>query len=126
DQAWSDLSYALAQGIRLELGDTAVAVVEAEAAARRAIALGGEVAEHWLRLGVALDVQNRWEEAGLAFGRAVTLAPTNAIVWYYQAYHFSLRPVARPFLRAALATCLRLDPYLPEGNALRAALPSTP
>jgi cytochrome c-type biogenesis protein CcmH/NrfG len=126
ERAWMDLSYALSlQGFgvtdnQAELGR------EAEQAARQALLASEEVAEHWVRLGVALDLQGRWGEAGKAFGRAVSLAPRQPVVWYYQAFHFSLKPMTRELAKAALATCLRLDPWHDEAKLLKADLERAP
>jgi hypothetical protein len=118
-QAWADLAYALAilghedRSQEKELG------IQAEAAARRALAQSKGVSEFWLRLGVGLDMQQRWLEAGDAVSEGLRLAPKTPQAWFYQAYHFALNPITHPLARAAVATCLRLDPSNPEGEALR-------
>ncbi len=59
DRAWADLSYAISlQGYRNtsnggELGR------KAEFSARQALDVSEEVAEYWVRLGVALDLRGR-------------------------------------------------------------------
>lgn len=125
-QAWADRAYALAiisheQPERdVELGRLA------ERDARRALAGGNLVPEFWLRLGVSLDMQHRWLEAGDAFTRALELAPTTSQAWFYQAYHLSLNPVMHRLAGAAVETCLRLDPGSPEGQNLRRQLAPGP
>jgi len=47
----------------------------AEEDARRAIALTAVVAEYWWRLGISLDMQGRWIEAGTGFTRGIQLGP---------------------------------------------------
>lgn len=126
DRAWSDLSYAISlQGYKNPEGSRALGE-RAEIAARRALAGSEMVAEYWIRLGVALDLQGRWGEAGLAFGRAVNLAPRQPVVWYYQGFHLSLKPMMHEMAKAALATCLRLDPWYDEAKLLKAALEGSP
>jgi O-antigen ligase len=121
-QAWADLAYGLALTGRLNPPEAGALAVEAEAAARRALAGSEAVPEFWWRLGVALDMQGRWPEGGVAFGRSVTLAPNLPQAWYYTAYHFGLRPATRPMGLAAVATCLRLDPWFPGAEPLREQL----
>lgn len=121
-QAWADRAYAaaiLAYDDRTHLGDWGKA---AEIDARRALALSTAIPEFWLRLGVALDMQGRWAEAGPAFDEALRLAPVNATTWFYFAYHLSLNPVSVPRARAAIATSLRLDPSRVESQTLRQQL----
>lgn len=126
DEAWRDLAYALSLQSFGEPESARSAGREAERAARRALAASPMVAENWVRLGVALDQQGRWAEAGPAFGRAVNLAPRQPVVWYYQAFHLSLKPATRELAKAALATCLRLDPWYDEAKLLKADLERTP
>ncbi len=123
-QAWADSAYAsalwshLAPQSRAELGR------EAEAAARQAIAISGDVPEFWIRLGVALDLQGRWSEASNAFLEALTLAPASSLAWYHQAYHLSLQPRANKLALVAVDTCLRLDPAYAAAKSLRQRLSS--
>ena len=121
EQAWSDLAYARALRVNWEPEMAWEYGVEAEVAARRALALCDENWESWVRLGTALDLQDRWSEAGLAFGKSVKLASNSAEAWYYQAFHLSLKPMGMPVAKTALATCLRLDPWNPDGKALLAS-----
>ncbi|MCF3648403.1 O-antigen ligase family protein [Synoicihabitans lomoniglobus] len=122
ERAWSDLSYALSLSVHWEPAQANVKGVEAEQAARRALTLSPAVAEHWVRLSVALDLQNRWKEAGSAISSALGIAPNSSVVWYYQGFHLSLQRSTRLIARAALATALRLDPGNREAKALLAAL----
>ena len=116
--AWADLSFAL----QLEAWAAPERAFElakpAEQAARRALALSPAVAEFWLRLGVALDLQGRLAEAQPAFDEARRLAPNRVQVWYYLGYHLSLDPARTAEARAALARCLVLDPGNPAAEAL--------
>lgn len=125
-QAWADLAYVLTLTTHIESGRNAALGAEAEQAARRALAIAPVVSEFWLRLGVALDLQGRWSDAGAAFNEALRLAPNNATGWFYQGYHFSLRPNFHKLAVAAVATCLRLDPSRRDAEALRQRLAATP
>jgi len=126
ERIWQDLAYAVCLGGFGEPKRAAAVGIEAEAAARRALAGSELVAEPWVRLGVALDLQGRWAEAGPAFGRAVTLAPRQPVMWYYQGFHLSLNPATRGLAKAALATCLRLDPWYDEARLLLVELERIP
>lgn len=117
-QAWADAAYAAALIGRLDRGRAPELAVEAESAARRALAGSTAVPEFWWRLGVALDVQGRWADGGEAFARSLRLAPNLPQAWYYAAYHFSLNPATRPMALTAIATCLRLDPWFHGAEAL--------
>lgn len=126
ERAWMDYSYALSLQ---EFGNVEVEAQQgklAEAAARRALEASDLVAEHWLRLGMALQLQGEWADAGPAFGRAVKLAPRQPVMWHYQGHHFSLRPPTHALARAALATCLRLDPGYDAAKLLKAELERSP
>ncbi len=122
ETGWAELSMTLALQAHYTRDRSEEIGREAEQAARRALALSDQEAMNWVRLGVALDLQGRWGEAGLAFGRATKLAPTNARVWYYQAFHFSQKAPTHALARSALATCLRLDGRIRQAKALQAAL----
>ncbi len=121
-QAWADRAYATAilghddRAREHELGRAA------EADARRALAHGRGVPAFFLRLGVGLDLQGRWLEAGAAFSEALRLAPVSATTWFHYAYHLSLNRVTIPLSRAAIATSLRLDHSRPEAESLRQQL----
>lgn len=123
-QAWADVAYVDSLLARHEPARTPALGREAEAAARRAIALTRVVPEFWWRLGVALDMQGRWVEAGAAFATATALAPRLALGWYYQAYHLSHQPLMRAQALSAVATCLRLDPDNRVAELLREQLAS--
>jgi O-antigen ligase len=129
-QAWADRAYAAAivghemsvLAGRRDVAHESELGRQAENDARAALARSPIVPEFWLRLGVALDMQNRWLEAGNAFSEALKLAPMSAPAWFYHAFHLSLNPVTMPLARSAVATCLRLDPLNPEADALRRQL----
>jgi O-antigen ligase len=121
-QAWADLAYATALSAHAEPGRIRELGREAEQQAARALALGEVVPEFWVRHAVALDMQNRWLEAGESGMRALRLAPASATIWYYHAYHLSLNPVGLPQARAAVAICLRLDPNNRAAQVLRQQL----
>ena len=123
-QAWADAAYAAVLIGRLDHDRAAELAVEAEAAARRALAGSRVVPEFWWRLGVSLDVQGRWADGGEAFARGLRLAPNLPQAWYYAAYHFSLNPATRPMALTAIATCLRLDPWFHGAEALAEELKS--
>lgn len=122
DQAWADLSYGLVLQANWRPADARSLGQAAEAAARRALALSDVSWEYWVRLGEAMDLQDRWSDAGESFGRAVELAPNNHLAWYYQARHYARSRAGRPLARAAVAISLRLDPWNLDSNALRTAL----
>lgn len=121
-EAWADRAYVLAIIGHYRVAEQGELGRLAEADARRALALSEAVPEFWVRLGVALDMQGRWLEAGDALVVALQRAPANAAVWYHHAYHLSLRRVTLPLARAAIATSLRLDPANREAEALRLRL----
>jgi len=121
-QAWADASYATSLWGHVEPGRTFQLGREAERQASRALALSAVVPEYWLRHSVALDMQQRWMEAGGSCIRAMDLAPSHAMVWYYYAYHLSLDPTGVPQARAAVAICLRLDPANGPAQLLRQQL----
>ena len=118
-QAWSDLSFARSLQViwrpkeRMKIGQ------EAEVAARQAVSLSAVVPEYWIHLGRALDLQNRWLDAGMSFVEARKLASNNAFVWYCYARHLGLRRGMLDLAEHALATSLRLDPWNPDANALK-------
>jgi Flp pilus assembly protein TadD len=121
-QAWSDRAYVtelwahLAPARMNELGR------DAEAAAGEALDRSQDVPEFWIRRGVALDMQGRWNDAGGAFVKALELAPVNSTVWYYHAYHLSLNDIAKPLAQASIDICLRLDPSNRSAIALRSRI----
>ena len=109
-QAWADRAYVTELWTRIAPDRARQLGKEAEEAARTALQCSRVVPEFWVRLGVALDLQGRWGEGAQAFGEAIRLAPSNAIVWYYQGYHLSLTTASRPLAIAALERALLLDP----------------
>ena len=125
-QAWADLSYALSLWMHEEPARTVALGREAEVAARRALALTAVLPEAWVRLGVALDMQDHWVEAGQYFARAVELAPAAVNIRYYLAYHLSLRPVTQALARSTVDACLLLDPSHRAAQALRQQLATSP
>jgi tetratricopeptide (TPR) repeat protein len=121
-RAWADLAYVTTALIRFDVSRAKDLGREAEQAANQALRLSDDVAEFWMRKGVALDMQGRWVEAGSAFAQALQLAPTRAGAWYQQAAHLGLNPVERERALAAVGVALRLDPGNPEAHALRQRL----
>jgi len=121
-QAWADASYGTALWAHVEPERTLELGHQAETLASRALVLAAVVPEFWLRHAVALDMQNRWVEAGDSCIKAMDLAPHHAAVWYHYAYHLSLDPTGIPQARAALAICLRLDPAYGPAQVLRQQL----
>lgn len=125
-QAWADLAYVHILRAGTEPGRNGQLGREAEAAADRALAISGAPFEFWVRRGVARDMQGRWLDAGNDTMQAVLCAPTNPLAWYHHAYHLSLKPTEQKLARAAVAFCLRLDPYNDAGLALRQRLAVSP
>ncbi len=121
-QSWADRAFAGIQFAALEPEAAAKLGAEAEIAAERALALAPACADFWLRRSVARDLQGRWLDAGNDTTQALALAPNSAAVWYYHAFHLSHRRSERWLADAALAFCLRLDPWNPAGLALRQRL----
>ncbi len=119
---WADVSYATALFAQTEPKQRTDLARKAERSADLALACSNLVPEFWIRRGVALDLQGRWVEGGRAFVEGLKLAPANAIGWYYQAAHLSLRPAARLQALAAVEVSLRLDPGKREAQALRQRL----
>jgi tetratricopeptide (TPR) repeat protein len=123
-QAWSDLSYVLSVWSHHDRGRIRELGQEAQGAADQALARSEVVPEFWVRRGVALDMQGRRGEAGEALARALTLAPANGKIWYYQAFHLGLNRSDLPLALAAVNFCLRLDPGNTEAQSLRQRLAS--
>jgi tetratricopeptide (TPR) repeat protein len=124
-QAWADLSYATSLWAHTEPAQSVELGREAERMASRAIALSKVVPEFWLRRGVAFDLQGRQSEAGADFVQALMLAPANAHVWFYEAYHLGLNQSDVAMALAAVDFCLRLDPGNREAQSLRQRLASS-
>lgn len=120
--AWADLSYALSVRAHVESARTPELGREALRAADEALALSQDVPEFWVRRAVALDMQDRHLEAGAAMIRALQLAPANARIWYYHAFHLSLGKNETARALAAVAFCLRLDAGIAPAQALRQRL----
>lgn len=125
-QAWSDSAYATVLWSHVDASRDAELGREAERAADRALERSQVCYEFWIRRGLARDLQGRWAEAGEDFGRAVKLAPANTWAWYYYAEHLSHVRAAREAAEAAVAVCLRLDPWNRPGLALRQRLAIKP
>lgn len=121
-QAWADLSYAIGLSWHVTQGNITAIGRRAEQAAREALARSAAVAEFWVFLGIALDMQARQLEAEPCFRRAVDLAPTRAEWRYYLAYHLSARKGREGDALEALETCLALDPTFRQAESLRAKL----
>lgn len=122
-QAWADLAYATTLRAHAEPGtDHAALGREAERLADRALALSEVVPDFWIRRAIARDMQGQWLPAGSDLIQALQLAPANAWVWYYHAYHLSLNPTSLPLARAAVAYSLRLDPSNHSAQLLRQQL----
>ncbi len=109
-QAWSDRAYVTELWARIAPARARELGKDAEEFARMALSQSQVVPEFWIRLGVALDLQGRWADGGAAFVEAIRLAPSNAIAWYYYAYHLYLTPATRPLAESALNRSLALDP----------------
>lgn len=122
-QAWADLAYATTLRAHAEPGaDHAALGATAEAMADRALALSTVVPDFWIRRAIARDMQGKWFPAGNDLIQALQLAPANAWVWYYHAYHLSLNPTGLAQARAAAAYSLRLDPGNHSAQLLRQQL----
>ena len=120
--AWADRSYVTALRASVEPANRKSLSHEAEAQARRALAIAPAVPEFWIRLGVALDLQGRSREAGAPYVEALKLAPASALMWYYRAYHLSLDARRADLARAAVEFSLRLDGGNRAAQALRQRL----
>ncbi|MBS0662780.1 MAG: O-antigen ligase family protein [Verrucomicrobia bacterium] len=124
-QAWADLAYVISLQAHVTPERTAELGREAERAASRALETSKVVPEFWIRRGVALDMQGRRGDAGADFVRALTLAPANGLVWFYQAFHLSLNQGDPGLALAAVDFSLRLDPGNREAQSLRKRLASS-
>jgi lipoprotein NlpI len=90
--------------------------------ADRAVQICPVYAEFWIRRGTGLDMQGRWSEGGDDFIRALHIAPLRADVWYYEAYHLSLKRTEYGPAMADADVCLRLDPGFLLAQSLRQRL----
>lgn len=120
--AWGDLAYATTLSWHVTQGNVLAIGRRAEVAARTALTQCAVLAEFWVHLGVALDMQARPGEAEAAFLRALVLAPHTAEWHYYYAHHLSARPGRRDEALRAVATCLTLDPGNAPAEDLRGRL----
>jgi tetratricopeptide (TPR) repeat protein len=121
-QAWSDKAYADSLEALVVPGDTARLGEQAVKDADAALALDPLRFEFWIRKGTGLDMQRRWPEGGGCFAKALVMAPNRADVWYYEAYHLSLKASETGPAMAAVNLCLRLDPGFLLAQALRQRL----
>jgi hypothetical protein len=121
-QAWSDRAYANSLWSHIDPARTSLLGPLVVADADKAIALCPVFAEFWIRKGSGLDMQHRWVEAGDCFVRALQIAPMRADVWYYEAFHLSLRPTEFGPAMEDANFCLRLDPGFLLAQALRQRL----
>ena len=119
-QAWGDRAKALVLEAQFEPTRAAVLGQEAEAAATHALACSKVVPEFWVWRALAFDLQGRWRDAWADFVPALTLAPKRSDIWCCYAYHLSDGDLESA--KAALATCLNLDPWNPAALALRKRL----
>lgn len=124
-QAWADLAYATVQRAHLEPARAIEIGREAERAAAEAVRLAPLLPEALMRRGIALDLQDRWAEAGEDFIAALRLGSNNPAAWLFQAIHLSIKPNTRELARAAVETCLRLDPQNSAALNLRQRLASS-
>jgi hypothetical protein len=120
--AWAELAHVVALRAWAAPALGAALAAPAVAAARRATELAPIVPEFWMRLGVALDLAARPDEARGAFEKATRLAPHSSNAWYYYAYHLSHDTEQREPALRAIATCLSLDPGNAAAEALRVKL----
>jgi hypothetical protein len=121
-QSWSDLAYADTLWSLVDPSQTHALGVQAEAEAGRAIVLSPVVAEFWVRKGAALDMQQRWFEGGDCSVQSLQLAPNRADIWYYHAFHLSLKDTEKGPALAAANLSLRLDPDFLLAQSLRQRL----
>jgi O-antigen ligase/tetratricopeptide (TPR) repeat protein len=121
-KVWADRAYVSAQWSLIEPDHRVPLGVAAEEDASRAIALAPQMAECWVRRGVARDLQGKWADAGDDFIRAISLSPKAVLPWFHYAFHLNLRPNARGLAEALVAFCLRLDPLNRDAQRLRQQL----
>jgi hypothetical protein len=121
-QAWSDRANAYSLWALVEPQRTVELGVSTERDADRAIEICPVFAEFWLRQGTGLDMQYRWIKGGKSFVHALQIAPARADVWYYEAYHLSLKRTEIGPAMAAANLSLRLDPGFLFAQVLRQRL----
>jgi hypothetical protein len=121
-KAWSDKAYADSLEALVDPSSTAQLGAEAEADANRALAITRVIPEFWIRKGTGMDMQGRWIDGGACLVEALNLAPYRQDVWYYEAYHLSLKPSETGPALAAANLSLRLDPGFLLAQSLRQRL----
>lgn len=121
-RAWGDLGYATTLTWHLTHGNMGAIGRRAETAARRSLELCPIVAESWVTLGTALDLQGQHEAAGEAFRRGIALAPNTAEWHYYYAHHLAALPGQKSEALVAVENCLALDPANAQAKSLRVRL----
>lgn len=118
-QAWSDLAYVTILGWERAGVSVRETGRRAQVAADRAIARCPELAEFWVRRGVALDMQGEVAAGEQSLRRAVALAPRNPEWCFYLAYHYAAVPGRAADARRVVETCLSLDPNYGPAIGLR-------
>jgi tetratricopeptide (TPR) repeat protein len=121
-QAWSDRAYVDSLLAHVHPDQTRQYGESAFADANRAVGLCPVFAEFWVRRGTGLDMQGRWFDGGNDFVRALQIAPMRADIWYYEAYHLSLKRTEYGPAMADADFCLRLDPGFLLAQVLRQRL----
>jgi tetratricopeptide (TPR) repeat protein len=121
-QAWSDRAYVDSLLARVHPDQTRQLGVSAFADGDRAVGICPVYAEFWIRRGTGLDMQGRWFDGGNDFVRALQIAPMRADIWYYEAYHLSLKRTEYGPAMADADFCLRLDPGFLLAQVLRQRL----
>lgn len=107
--------------VAARLGDMGRAA-EAEAAARRAFALGGDAPETWLVLARALQGQDRHDEAEAAFAEALKRRPDYLDALVDQSQLIWMRTGDAERARAPLTAAIARSPDRPDLYAARAKL----
>lgn len=107
--------------VAARLGDMGRAV-EAEAAARRAFALGGDAPETWLVLARALQGQDRYDEAETAFAETLRRRPDYLDALIDQSQLIWMRTGDAERARAPLNAAIARSPSRPDLYAARAKL----
>lgn len=110
--AYADKSY-VEPIRRIELGQTA------EKHVRIAIEAFDASPSYWVILGESLFLQEKWDEAGEAYEKAVELSPNNSTVWYHYANWLNGEPDRRDDAMKAIERSLELDPNSAQAISLR-------
>jgi O-antigen ligase len=121
-QAWSDRAYLDSLLAHVHPDQIRELGAAAFSDADRAVQICPVYAEFWIRRGTGLDMQGRWFEGGNNFVRALQIAPLRADIWYYEAYHLSLKRTEYGPAMEDANFCLRLDPGFLLAQALRQRL----